>query len=96
MEPWKFPKRFQGSCITTKHLYDGLFLYCLYRFLFLAISMLISLILFAATNEWTTPENQYSYSWSFILGWIGVLLSLLAALWGLVYKQLINKQPDPA
>lgn len=58
--------------------------------------MLISLILFAATNEWTTPENQYSYSWSFILGWIGVLLSLLAALWGLVYKQLINKQPDPA
>lgn len=45
-----------------------------------AITMAIALIVFLTENEWAN-KLSYRYSWTFILGWIAVLLSLLSAIW---------------
>lgn len=51
-----------------------------FHFFLIAITMAIALIVFLTENEWAN-KLSYRYSWTFILGWIAVLLSLLSAIW---------------
>jgi len=45
------------------------------------VSMFISLIVYTVTNNSTLQD--YTYSWSFIVGWTSVIFALLSATWGL-------------